>query len=109
MCVIMSELQRYCPFLSFPRVVGLPSGDTLPSKDVKCHEILFGGDQLTRARAVSAIRIRAGHDEVKDQLTGLVPVIEDWHARQTLLKVCIFTSVIYTRNHNNIICVGYLA
>ena len=93
MCVIMSELQRYCPFLSFPRVVGLPSGDTLPSKDVKCHEILFGGDQLTRARAVSAIKIRAGHDEVKDQLTGLVPVIEDWHAHQTLLKGMYITLV----------------
>ena len=50
MCDILSELQTYCPLISVPSVIKLPNGNTLVS-----DEILFAGDQLTRARAVGAI------------------------------------------------------
>ena len=93
LCDILSELQTYCPLISVPSVIKLPNGNTLASDDVKYHEILFGGDQLTRARAVGAIQLRAGHDEPTHKLIGLVPVIEDWHTRQTLLKVLLFVCV----------------
>ena len=70
-----------------PDVIQLPDGQNIPTNKVKAWEILLGCDRLTRARAVGAIRLRSGHDNVKDKLCGLVPVVEDWHTRQTFLKV----------------------
>ena len=52
-------------------------------------EILIGEDQLTVSRARSAIAIRRAHDTEREKLQGLIPVIEDWHSRMTLLRVCI--------------------
>ena len=51
---------------------------------------LFGGDQLTVARARGAISIRSSHDEPEEQLNGLEPVLEDWHSRMTLFVRCIY-------------------
>ena len=78
----------YCPFISEPVSKYLPDGNTIQASEDHAWKILFGGDQLTCARASGATNLRSGHDDVKDQLTGLTSVIEDWHARQTLLKVC---------------------
>ena len=50
-------------------------------------EVLAGGDQLTVTRARSAIGIRRTHETNKKKLRGLVPVVEDWHARMTLMTV----------------------
>ena len=59
--------------------------------EVVFHQILFGGDQLTVARARGSAAIRSDHVTSictrKDRLEGLVPVVEDWHAKQCLLKV----------------------
>ena len=57
MCLIMDHLQQYCPFYSMPDVIQLPDGQNIPTNKVKAWEILLGGDQLTRARAVGAIRL----------------------------------------------------
>ena len=51
------------------------------------HEILLGGDQLTVARARGSITARQDHRTRRECLEGLFPVIEDWHAKQCLLKV----------------------
>ena len=51
------------------------------------HHLLLGGDQLTVARSCTSIAIRADHDLKKEHLEGLLPVVEDWHTKQTLLKV----------------------
>lgn len=51
------------------------------------HRILMGGDQLTFARAQGSISIRDDHDSNKQCLDGITPVVEDWHAKQCLLKV----------------------
>ena len=50
-------------------------------------QTLFGGDQLTIARARGAISIRYGHELPEEQLKGLIPAMEDWHTRMTLMKV----------------------
>ena len=47
----------------------------------------MGGDQLTFARAQGSISIRDDHDSNKQCLDGITPVVEDWHAKQCLLKV----------------------
>lgn len=47
----------------------------------------MGGDQLTVARARGTAALRATHDSPTERLNGIIPVIEDWHVRLTLMKV----------------------
>ena len=55
------------------------------------HQILLGEDQLTVAYARGSVAVRADHIthvcSRRDRLEGLLPVVEDWHAKQCLLKV----------------------
>ena len=51
------------------------------------HQILLGGDQLTVARAQGSICAHQDHVTWREHLEGLLPVIEDWNAKQCLLKV----------------------
>ena len=86
MCKILGSLQEYVP----SRVVNstLDVGDkSLCLKNVDFLPILMGGDQLTAARARGAKSLRSSHDNAKGRLEGLLPVVEDWHARLTLAKV----------------------
>ena len=89
MCKIMENYHRYVPSLSYDKKLELPSGEEVTLNDSVLWETLFGGDQLTVARARSAIAIRANHSSAIERLKGLVPVIEDWHTRLTLMKVLI--------------------
>jgi len=59
----------------------------------KFVEILFGGDQLTVARANGIKALRSGHDIAFDRLDGFVPVLE--HARVILLQVCVSCMIVY--------------
>ena len=59
------------------------------------HNFLFGGDQLTVARIRGAQILRDTQDKPVDRFEGIIPVIEDWHTRTTLLKSkCFQTCVI---------------
>ena len=73
---IMESLQKYSPCTQLP-VVGHDGSEI--SVDI-FHHILFGGDQLTVARARSAQAQRENTDRGALRLEGLVPVLEDWHA-----------------------------
>lgn len=53
----------------------------------RMHQLLFGGDQLTVARARGAIMIRENSEHAQGRLEGFVPVVEDWHAKVCLLEV----------------------
>ena len=57
--------------------------------DQKAHQILFGGDQLTAARARGCAELRENSDSLTGRLKTLIPVPEDWHTQVTLLTVCI--------------------
>ena len=59
------------------------------------HQILLGGDQLTVARCRGCQIIRINSVTQTKKLCGLHPVIEDWHAKVTLLEVCICHCIIY--------------
>ena len=50
-------------------------------------ETLFGGDQLSLARARGAVDIRDDHGILEDKLHGLFPVVKDWHTKIALQKV----------------------
>ena len=61
--------------------------DVEDCEEYKFHCLLLGGDQLSVARSCTSIAVRADHDLKREHLEGLLPVVEDWHAKQTLLKV----------------------
>jgi len=54
------------------------------------HTILFGGDQLTACRSRAAQAARSNDDTAVGRLEGLTVVVEDWHARLTLMRVSLF-------------------
>jgi L1 cell adhesion molecule like protein len=87
MCDIMEDLHKYVPSLPINEQIVLPNGEKYELCDTDLWQIVFGGDQLTVVRARAAASIRDDHNTSKDKLNGLIPVIEDGHARVTLLKV----------------------
>ena len=74
MIEIMDELQGYAPISTDS------CGETV-------HQLLFGGDQLTAARARGCAELRINSDTPTGRLTTLLPVAEDWHTLVTLLTV----------------------
>lgn len=87
MCKILESVQEYVPSQSKEVQYTLPNGDEVRYSDKHIHKTLFGGDQLTVARARSAQNIRCNEETATKRLEGLIPVVEDWHTRVTLLKV----------------------
>ena len=77
---IMEEFHQYVPTVT-------DDTDDAPQKSAE-HKILFGGDQLTAARARGCRDLRLNSDSITGRLQGLVPVAEDWHTSVTLLSVC---------------------
>ena len=63
------------------------------------YQILFGGDQLTAARARGSQRVRMNSDSGLSRFEGLISVIEDWHAKVILLQVtfsvCVCTIIMF--------------
>ena len=65
----------------------LPNGETYDFDDTSFFPLLLGGDQLTAARIRGAQVVAQTHKKCIDRFEGVVPVIEDWHCRLTLMKV----------------------
>ena len=64
------------------------SGSTKDTKSVKIVEkVLFGGDQLTEERARNATNGRSDGDSEYERVEGLIPKVEDWHAKRILYQV----------------------
>jgi L1 cell adhesion molecule like protein len=61
--------------------------------DKKFTTLLVGGDQLTVTRIRGAQMIRGDSEMSKQRFEGLLPVVEDWHAKMCFLEV---TIMIYT-------------
>lgn len=87
MCCIMESLQHYVPQKSGRSSLTLPNGETMTVDRTQFSPVLFGGDQLTAARARGARNLRLNHDDVIDRFKGIIPVVEDRHARVHLLEV----------------------
>lgn len=85
---IMHTQHQYVPILCDD------SQDTPDNSAV--HKILFGGDQLTAARAKGCRELRLNSETITGKLQGLLPVAEDWHTSVTLLTV----SILYFYLHN---------
>ena len=63
------------------------TGKVVPLTKTRFHQVLLGGNQLTVARAHSAIRSVGNSDSSSQKLSDVLPVVENWHAKLTLLSV----------------------
>ena len=85
---IMTHHHKYVSAVEFFRRVAIPnSAVTVDVQQALIHKILFGGDQLTAARARSAKNAKSNSASPLSRLEGLVPCAEDWHAKLNLLEV----------------------
>ena len=86
MLQILDRVHNYVPSKSLEQELEIGLNTYTVTKEA-FHQILFGGDQLTtaRCRGCQAIRINSATESQK--LSGLLPVIEDWHTKVVLLEV----------------------
>lgn len=95
MISIMEHLLKHVPAVTVDNnVVDPESGETITVKSQKLHHVLFGGDQLTAERVRGCRRTRSNATNTAEKLQGLIPVIEDWHSKVALLKVCMYLMII---------------
>ena len=96
---IMTHLHQYIPAVTSLQQRSISTGTTCTEEKARIHHILVGGDQLTAARARSAIKGKVNSQTPSKRLSGIVPVAEDWHAKANFLGVshnCLY--VICTSN-----------
>ena len=84
---ILEHYMSLVPTLESMQQILLPNGSEIEIDNTQFHPILFGGDQLTVARIRGTKVLRDTHDTPSERFEGIVPVVEDWHARMALLKV----------------------
>lgn len=60
---------------------------TPQSKEGKLSPLFFGGDQLTRERAVHAQEAKSQSSTALGRLQGVIPKAEDWHTLVTFYQV----------------------
>ena len=89
MADIIEDLhENYVPTVMSEDTIYLPDQTTRTLENPQfSSKVLLGGDQLTAARVRGATTLRLSHQKASYRLEGVVPVVEDWHARMTLLKV----------------------
>lgn len=105
MVEIMSHLHQYVPALEYGKTVEVEgSGETVEVHQALVRRILFGGDQLTAARARGAKRARANSLSAVTRLEGIEPTAADFHIRLNLLDV----SVVLTQHCLTSTCTLYL-
>lgn len=110
MAEIMEHLQQYVPSKRTTETFVMSGSEPITLQMDHFQHILFGGDQLTVARARGAQGILSNSHTGSDRLEGLVPVVEDWHAKVTFMKVLLwFTFTVgYALNRVMTLCLATL-
>ena len=90
MIKIMTHVHQHVPVVEYERRIQVDEDTTVLQSQSKVHGILFGGDQLTAARIRGAQEAKCNSVTATKRFEGLIPVIEDWHAKVVLLEVCCF-------------------
>lgn len=90
MISIMEHNHQYVPTTTTNMEIKFPvlSEKLKMEKKKKFHTLLFGGDQLTAKRARGSQMIRCNSIISTQQINGLLPTAEDWHAKLCFLEVC---------------------
>ena len=81
------EFHKYVPNHASERNITLPDGHTRNFDNTWFHKLLVGDDQLIVARVRGATTLRSMHSKSIHRLSGVTPVVDDWHARMILMKV----------------------
>lgn len=85
---ILAHLHQYVPAKEYTEEVHIPSiNEPIIEHKTQVRQLLFGGDQLTAARARGALRAMFNATTSTKRLEGLIPTIEDWHAEVSFLDV----------------------
>jgi L1 cell adhesion molecule like protein len=88
MVEILSILHHYVPQVEYEEQVYIPDIDEISMvHKARTHNIFLGDDQLPRVRATSSLKVKCNGETPSMRLEGLLPTIEDWHAKMTLLEV----------------------
>ena len=98
MVEIMSHLNRYVPLTTVGSQVDILSTiESVAITKVHFEKLLFGGDQLTVARAREAKKTRMNSTSAEKCFYGLILCVEDWHTKVVLLEViyCIDVSSLF--------------
>ena len=84
----LDELNNYIPMTATNKDIILPNGDTVNHQDFDIIRIPITGDQVTVARIRAAQLARHSSEKnSRDRLEGVLPFVEDWHARQVIVMV----------------------
>ena len=88
------------PTMNAQQEISLPNGAVIEIDNTQFLPILFRGDQLTVDRMRGTQALRDMQDKPIDRFQGVIPVVEDWHARMALMKVwsLINSCIIYLYN-----------
>ena len=85
---IMQQFHKYVPLVEVEEEVYVPSiKRNAKVVTARAHIIQFSGDQKTAARARGAQLAKVHDPTPSGRLTGLVPVVADWHTKLKLLDV----------------------
>ncbi|KAL5463740.1 hypothetical protein EMCRGX_G032667 [Ephydatia muelleri] len=84
---IVNHIHHYVPAVPDIQEQVLSTGETVDVDQTSLHTILFGGDQLTCARARSAIDNKLNSQTPHKRFMGIEPVIEEWHTKVNFLRV----------------------
>ena len=87
MVAILTHSSQYVPDALASSEITLSTGGKVVVENHKMHRILFGGDQMTAARARAGIDAKLNGDTKAQRLDGIIPVFEDWHSRTTFMDV----------------------
>ena len=88
MVEILAHLHQYVPTRDYEEEVYIRSiNETVAVHKSEVRRLLFGGDQLTAARARSALKAMSNATTATKRLEGIVPVVEDWHTQVCFLDV----------------------
>lgn len=93
---ILDDLQKYVPSERTTKEFLIAPGKVFSLQLDHFSHVLLGGDQLTVARICGAQRIRRNSYNGQDRVEGLVPVVEDWHAKVCFLKVLFCSNSSYS-------------
>ena len=89
MVEILDHLHQYVPQIEYQVEHFIPeTNESVCVAKAKTHHTMLGGDQLSQARARSALLIKRNSDSPSAHLDGFVPTVEDWHAKLCLFEVC---------------------
>ena len=79
MAAFLTYLHQYVPCITYTESKGyIQQWGNKSIERAKIHSILFGRDQLTARHSIKA---KINSQTPAKQLTGIIPVIEDWHTK----------------------------